>query len=106
MNPLRLLLLLSLLGLGACRPALAPMGVVEQREQRVERFQLLVVFKGLEGIKRIPYKYNHLRMEMGKEVSASPPTYVLSIACTAQELDGFIAKLALEADIVSARRYE
>lgn len=105
---MRILLLLVLaLSVGvACKTVAPPQDITVQRHAKLQRFQLLVQFRGLEGLKRIPYKYTHLRMEIGQEVSQQPLVVVLSISCTPQELDGFIAKLSSEADIVSIRPYE
>jgi hypothetical protein len=106
--PMRMLLifLLALLVWPSCKTAAPPQDITLQREAKLQRFQLLVHFRGLEGLKRIPYKFAHLRMEIGQEVSQQPLVVVLSISCTAQERDGFIAKLSSEADIVSIRPYE
>lgn len=101
-----LIFLLALLVWPSCKTATPPQDIIVQREVKLQRFQLLVQFRGLEGLKRIPYKYSHLRIEIGQEVSQQPLVVVLSISCTAQERDGFIAKLSSEADIVSINPYE
>jgi hypothetical protein len=101
-----LIFLLALLVWPSCKTAAPPQDITLQREAKLQRFQLLIQFRGLEGLKRIPYKFAHLRMEIGQEVSQQPLVVVVSISCTAQELDGFISKLSTEADIVSIRPYE
>lgn len=101
---MRLLLFLILLTATACRSS-APT-VTEQREQQVQRFQIVITYKGLEGLKRVPYKYAHLRMEMVRELGQDPIRAVYLLPCTAQELDGHLYKLGQDSDVLSAVRYE
>lgn len=102
----RLLFVLVLIATASCRSTTVPLDVVVQREQQLQRFQLLIVFADAGEIKHMAHDYHHLRLEVGQEVSASPPTYLVSIGCTPQELDGFILKIAQRPYIISVVRYE
>lgn len=101
---MRMLLLLMLLSASACRTPTPT--VVEQREQLVERFLIAITYKGLEGMKRVPYRHAHLRLETVTQLSSDPPKVVYVLPCTARELEGHLYKLGLDPDIVSAVRYE
>lgn len=100
-------LLVFFMVLLACRTA--PIGqtnVVDQRQAMVETFHIELVFRGLEGLKRVPYSYTQLRMEMDRQLHAQPPTYVFRINCTGQELQGILEKLGLDVDVVSVQEYK
>jgi len=99
-----LLIPLLLMSMAGCRTA--PTTVVEQRAQEVQRFSIVITFKGLEGLKTVPYRYASLRMEMVRELSREPLTVLFILPCTAYELDGHLFKLGLDADVLSAVRYE
>jgi hypothetical protein len=101
------LLLVFVVVISACRTA--PVGhtsVAEQRLAAVDTFHIELVFRGLEGLKRVPYRYTQLRMQMDRQLHAQPPTYVFRISCTGQELQGILEKLALDEDVISVREYE
>lgn len=95
------LLLLSVVG---CRTA--PPTAIEQRAEQVQQFNIAITFKGMEGLKRVPYKYAALRMEMVRELNREPLTVLFTLPCTAQELDGHLFKLGQDADVILAEPYE
>jgi len=96
-----LLMLVSVVG---CRTA--PPTAIEQRAEQVQQFNIAITFKGMEGLKRVPYKYPALRLEMVRELSREPLTVLFRLPCTAQELDGHLFKLGQDADVILAEHYE
>ncbi|MCF8255923.1 MAG: hypothetical protein K9J06_00090 [Flavobacteriales bacterium] len=99
-----LLIPLLLISVAGCRTA--PPTVIEQRAQEVQQFKIAITFKGMEGLKRVPYKYAALRIEMVRELSREPLTVLFILPCTAQELDGHLLKLEQDAEVISATPYE
>ncbi len=101
---MRVFLLLLFLTAAACRTTITP--VAEQRAQDVQRFNIVITFKQLDGMKRVPYRYANLRMEMVRELSREPLAVLFILPCTPTELDGHLFKLAQDTDVLSAVRYE
>ncbi len=80
--------------------------MVEQRAQQVERHTIVLRFHGMEGLKRMPYRYPNLRLEMLRELARDPLTVTFTMECTPQELEGHLLKLGQDADLISAGSYE
>lgn len=99
-----LLHLFILVWSSSCRTT--PLTVVEQRAQEVQQFSIVITFKGLEGLKIVPYKYSALRMEMLRELSREPLAVLFTLPCTAQELHGHLFKLGQDAHVLSATLHE
>jgi hypothetical protein len=68
--------------------------------------QIVVVFHGPEGLKRMPHRYPALRLEMVLEVSRNPLTVLFSLSCPPGHLAGHLYKLEQDGDVISARPYE
>ena len=81
-------------------------GVVNKTEAIALRYDLLVSFSSLEDLKRVPYRFSDLKMELREEISSSDNLYKFSILCKDYEIDGIVFKLNKEAGINCAKRVE
>ena len=70
------------------------------------RYEMMVQFKTIEDVKRVPYRLSNLRMEIQKEISDTDHIYLISVDCKSYEIDGIVLKLNDDAGVVSAKRTE
>ena len=78
----------------------------EQNSQESLRYKMQVQFASAEAVKRVPLRYENLRMQLDREILLDQHLYLVSIACRAYEIDGIVRKLKLDEEIVDIRRVE
>ena len=78
----------------------------EQNSQELLRYKMQVQFASAEAVKRVPLRYENLRMQLDQEILLDQHLYLVSITCRAYEIDGIVRKLKLDEGIVDIRRVE
>jgi hypothetical protein len=83
---------------------------VNSAQQTVEsadqRFKLMMQFGSEEALKRMLVRFQNLKMELDRPISASDLSYSVFVTCKDFEIDGIVTKLNLEEGIVWAKRAE
>jgi hypothetical protein len=69
-------------------------------------YSIMVKFSSQEGLKKTLHRFQHLRMEVEEEVSASDNIYQLKLTCSGYEIDGIVHKLSDQDEIEWAKRVD
>lgn len=80
--------------------------IINKQESIEEKFLLAIQFASDEDLKRVPYHFQNLRMELIKPISEHDRIYQTSILCKAYEIDGIVEKFNLHQGIDWAKRAE
>ena len=93
--------------LWACSPSrTVSTAVVDKTQAASLRYDLLISFSSLEDLKRVPYRFSDLKMELREEVSAPDNLYKVSILCKDYQIDRIVFRLNKEAGINWPKRVE
>ncbi|MCF8276191.1 MAG: hypothetical protein K9J17_05595 [Flavobacteriales bacterium] len=88
----------------ACTPSKQVTVESKQAELQIEkRSTFLIRFASEEDVKRIPYRFQNLKMQLEKEISSSDHIYQVSILCRPLELEGNVMKIGNEQGVVWAK---